>query len=118
MDDYEEIDDANLKFYSITDLEEYCRNTRLTVGNDFGDNITDKELDDYISMGQVEKIVDEFCEDYDESGSPIISEESHSEICEAILTRIQNVGLAKLASDDTLQVAFDEKLNDFVFWTT
>jgi len=118
MDDYEEINDSNLKFYSITDLEEYCRHTRLLVGSDFGDNITDKELNNYISMGQVEKIVDELCEDHDESGSPIISEESHNEICKAILTTIENVGLAKLAADGTLQVAFDEKLNDFIFWTT
>ena len=118
MDEFEDIDDSDLEFYSISDIDGYCRETRILVANDFADNITEKEMDQYISIGQVEKFVDEFCDDHDEDGSPIICEDSHNEICEAILTRIQNVGLAKLAADGTINVAFDEKINDFVFWAT
>lgn len=118
MEDYEDVDDSSLEFYSILDVDNYCRETRILVANDFSDDITEKEIDEYISVGQVEKFVDEFCDDHDENGSPIICEDSHNEICEAIYTRIQNVGLAKLASDGIINVAFDEKLNDFIFWTT
>jgi hypothetical protein len=34
------------------------------------------------------------------------------------MQRLQNVGLAKLASDGYLEVAFDESINDFIFWST
>jgi hypothetical protein len=118
MEDYEDIDDSSLKFYSISDIDDYCHETRTLVASSFADNITEKEIDQYISIGQVEKFVDEFCDDHDENGSPIICEDSHNEICEAILTRIQNVGIAKLAANGTINVAFDEKLNDFIFWAT
>lgn len=118
MEDYEDIDDSELNFYSIEDINGYCRETRFMVASDFADNLTDKEIDQYISLSQVEKFVDEFCDEHDDNGRPIICEQSHNAICEAILIRIQNVGMAKLAADDTLQVAFDEEINDFVFWAT
>ena len=118
MGKFDEIDDSNLEFYSISDINSYCNETRTLVASDFSGDITDKELDEYISISQVEKFVNEFCDDHDEDGLPIICEESHNEICDAILTRIQNVGLAKLAANGTINVAFDEKLNDFIFWTT
>lgn len=118
MEDYEDMDDCDLDFYSIEDMDGYCREIRLMVASDFADNLTDKEIDQYISIGQIEKIVDEFCDDHNNDGCPIICRQSHNAICEAILTRINNVGIAKLAADNTLQVAFDEELNDFVFWAT
>jgi len=118
MEDYDDIDDIDTNLYFVTNIDEYCQEIRLLVGNDFGENITNEELDEYISVGQVEKFVDEFCEDHGDDGSPIISEQSHNNICQAVLTRIQNVGLAKLAVDGHINVAFDEELNDFVFWAT
>jgi hypothetical protein len=118
MEDYEDIDDSELDFYSISDVDGFCREIRFMVASDFADNLTDKEIDQYISLGQVEKIVDELCDEHDNDGCPIICEDSHNEICGAILTRIRNVGLAKLAADGTINVAFDEKINDFVFWAT
>lgn len=117
-EEYDDIDDTTLNFYSVTNIDEYCQEIRLLVGNDFRENTTNEELDEYISVGQVEKFVDEFCEDYGDDGSPIISEQSHDNICQAVFTRIQNVGLAKLAVDGHINVAFDEELNDFVFWAT
>ena len=118
MEEYEDVDDSEFDFYSIADIYGYCRETRFMVASDFSDNITEKEIDEYVSLGQVEKFVDEFCDEHDDNGCPIICDQTHNAICEAILTRIQNVGMAKLAADDVLQVAFDEKLNDFVFWAT
>ena len=117
-EDYEDIDDCELEFYSIADIDGYCRETRIMVASDFADNLTEKEMDQYISIGQIKSILDEFCDEYDNNDCPVICNQSHNAICEAILTRIQSVGMAKLAADDTLQVAFDEKLNDFVFWAT
>jgi hypothetical protein len=114
MENFEE------EFYSITDIEEYCEQTRSMLAEQYsgGKKVTTKEIDEYITLSQVENLVDEFCEDHDEEGLPIISVNNHNNICEAIMQRLQNVGLAKLASDGYLEVAFDESINDFIFWST
>lgn len=111
-------DNSETDFYTIDDVDGYCHQTRALVGTTFDTGITDQELDQYITLAQVEKILDDFCDYHEENGLPIICQETHNNICEAILTRINNVGLAKLAADDSLQVAFDEEINDFVFWAT
>jgi hypothetical protein len=110
------IDDSERDLYSIEDINGYCRKARLMVASVFADNVTVKEIDQYISLGQVEKFVEEFCDGHNSNGCPIVCDQIHTAICEAILVRIKNVGMAKLAADDILQVAFDEEINDFVFW--
>lgn len=116
MNNKDHFDDTNITYYAITEIDDYCQLARTSVAQSFDESISDKELDSYISLGQVEKIVDEFCDSHNAEGCPIVCEETHSDILDEIGLMIHNVALAKMASNNLLQVAFDENLNDFVFW--
>lgn len=101
--------------YAIVDLEGYCNALRLQVGEEMDAKIP-KEIDQYITMKQVESLIEERCLGHNEYGHLMINEEIHNNVCDSISERIQNVGLAKLAADNVLECAWDDTINEMVFW--
>lgn len=104
-----------METYAVVELKGYCDSVRLQTAEEMGSKIPE-EVDQYITTNQVEGLVQEYCLGHNEYGQPIINREIHNNICNSIAERIQNIGLAKLAAENILECAWDDNLNEMIFW--
>ena len=103
------------ELYSITNLEGYATDLRRAAAEYICENFDDN-LDDYISINQVIDLVHHYANGYDDEDRPMISESNNEDIYGEVVTWIHNMGLAKLAALDKLECAWDDELNEMVFW--
>lgn len=119
MFDFEEDEDMpeNIELMTITDREQFSNDIRRMAAEHIGQSLKQEELDKYITLSQVEQFVDDFSDSYEETtGNPIITRDSFEDICDTVCIMMQNVGIAQLAAQGVIEVAFDDKTNDFIFW--
>lgn len=105
--------DDNL--YSITDLDGYASHIREAVAKSFQEDYTEN-LDDYISLEQIKQIIDGYSLGTDENNDYLINEEVFNDIFDDIREFFYGVGVAKLAAKDLIECAWDNNLNEMVFW--
>jgi hypothetical protein len=103
------------EFYSITNLEGYATDLRRAAAEYICENFEDN-LDDYVSITQVVNLVHHYADGYDDEDRPMITETNNEDIYGEVITWIHNVGLAKLAARNMLECAWDDELNEMVFW--
>lgn len=101
--------------YAITDLDGYVSEMRLAAAKSIAPDGEDN-LDEYISISQMKYLVDSWCVGYDNNNRPMLDEESNQNIFEDATIWMTNVGLAKLAAQNLIECAWDDKLNEMVFW--
>ena len=101
--------------YCITNLDGYVGALLSGVQEEMGppDN---QSIYSFITKAQVLTIIEEQCLGYTENNEPIINNDAHAKIIEDIIYRVENTALAQLASDGFLDCAWDDELNDMVFW--
>jgi hypothetical protein len=102
--------------YAIIDLEGYASQMREAAAKSICPENADN-LDEYISLGQMTNLVEEFCLGHDDENRPLLDEDANEQIFEETALWIHNVGLAKLAAKDLVECAWDDKVNDMVFWS-
>lgn len=102
--------------YAITDLNGYVSQMREVAAQNISENSNQDNLDNYISLDQMIGLVKSNCLGYDDNNYPLLNEETNQKIFEDITVWIHNVGLAKLAAQDLVECAWDDKLNEMVFW--
>jgi hypothetical protein len=56
------------------------------------------------------------CLGYDDNNYPLLNEDANQKIFDEITIWIHNIGLAKLAAQDLIECAWDDELNEMVFW--
>jgi hypothetical protein len=61
-------------------------------------------------------LVKENCVGFDDNDRPLLDEDSNEKIYEYTVIWIHNVGLAKLAAKGLVECAWDENINEMVFW--
>ena len=122
MNEYneDEMFDENTVFV-ISDIEGFCDATRDLVAYDLhGDSrkkSVEENLDDFITLKQIESIVQDLSLDTDHNDDEIrINIDIYEDIIEEVSSQIYGTALAKLAADGFLESAWDENLNDMVFW--
>lgn len=115
MKNQEEDDDDKDAVYKVKDLEEYCKSIAKRTSEEF-DVENWKEILDYISLEQIEQIARDFSLGESDDGFLIINEEKYLLAIEEVLTRVQSLIIAKLASEGFLECAWDDEINDMVFW--
>jgi len=103
------------ELYSITNLEGYATDLRRAAAEYICENFDDN-LDDYVGINQIIDLVHHYANGYDDEDRPMISEADNENIYGEVITWIHNVGLAKLAARDMLECAWDDELNEMVFW--
>jgi hypothetical protein len=108
-------DKMDNEVYAITNLEGYAAEMRQAAANSLSSN-NENNLDDYISISQMINLVRSECVGFDNDERPLLNEDANEKIYESAVTWIHNVGLAKLAAKDLVQCAWDEKINDMIFW--
>lgn len=101
--------------YAITDLEGYAAQMRDAAAKNLSEN-SEENLDIYISLNQIMNMVYQKCLGYDDSDRPLLDENVNEEIFENTVVWIHNVGLAKLAAQDLVECAWDDKTNEMIFW--
>jgi hypothetical protein len=104
------------ELYAIINLEGYASEMRQAAANTVSSEHEDN-LDEYISINQMINLVKEHCAGFDAENRPLLNEDTNEEIYESTVTWIYNVGLAKLAAKDLVQCAWDDSVNEMVFWS-
>lgn len=101
--------------YAITNLEGYATQMRDAAAKSLNENHNDN-LDDYISINQIVNLVKNECVGFDDEDCPLLDEDTNEKIFENTVEWIHNVGLAKLAAQDLVECAWDDKSNEMIFW--
>jgi hypothetical protein len=103
------------EIYSISDLNRYAESIRKNAALSFTE-FYDENLDDFISIVQTTNLIKSNCIGEDEDGNLLIDEDSYNRTFEEVTMWLYNVGLAKLAAEGRVECAWDDKLNEMVFW--
>jgi hypothetical protein len=101
--------------YAITNLEGYATQIRDAAAKSLSENHNDN-LNDYISINQIVNLVKNECVGFDDEDRPLLDEDTNEKIFENTAVWIHNVGLAKLAAQDLVECAWDDKSNEMIFW--
>ena len=102
--------------YAITDINGYVSQMREVVAQSISENSSEDNLDSYISLDQMVGLVKTYCLGFDDNEYPLLNEEVNEKIFAETAIMIHNVGLAKLAGKDIIECAWDDDLNEMVFW--
>lgn len=101
--------------YAITDLEGYVSQMRDAAAKSLSDDYNEN-LDEFISVGQMTNMIKNECLGFDDENRPLLDEDTNERIFENTAVWIHNVGLAKLAAQDLVECAWDNEINDMIFW--
>jgi hypothetical protein len=101
--------------YAIVDIHGYVSQMRDAAAKNISPDY-DENLDEYISLDQMTNLVEEFCLGHDANNRPLLDEDTNEKIFEETSSWIHGVGLAKLAAKDLIECAWDNELNDMIFW--
>lgn len=102
--------------YAITDVDGYVSQMRQVAAESISENSDQDNLDNYISIGQMIGLVKSHCLGFDDHNRPLLNEKQNEIIFKETTTIIHNAGLAKLAAKDIIECAWDDELNEMVFW--
>jgi hypothetical protein len=104
------------EIYAINNLDGYVSQMREAAAKNISENSHEDNLDDYISINQMVGLVKSNCLGYDDNNYPLLNEDANQKIFDEITIWIHNIGLAKLAAQDLVECAWDDELNEMVFW--
>ena len=102
--------------YSIYDINGYVSQMREAAAKSISEDSVNDDLDTYITIDQMMGLVKSNCLGYDENNNPLLNENSNEKIYEEAAVWIHNVGLSKLSAKDLVECAWDDELNEMVFW--
>ena len=102
--------------YSIMDMERYATSLRANAAMTYAKSDITTRLDEYITIPQVCTLIDNNIVGHDEKDRPLIDENGYNTIFEEIRVWLYNASLARLAANDEVQCAWDDELNEMVFW--
>jgi hypothetical protein len=102
--------------YAIVDVDGYAIQMRDAAAQSISSD-TNENLDEYISLKQMTNLVEEFCLGHDDEDRPLLDEDTNEKIFEEAALWIHDVGLAKLAAKDLVECAWNNEINQMVFWS-
>jgi hypothetical protein len=112
----EDFDNNEEELLSVIDMEGCIDHLAGSIAEEYSPGAKPEDVFIFCSRQQIESIINESCLGFDENDNPIINREIYAEICDNICQTVQNASLAKLASEGYLECAWDNDLNDMVFW--
>ena len=101
--------------YSITNLDGFAETIRDGAAKSISENYTEN-LDNFITLQQIKHLVVKKSFGVDDDGLYMINEDTFDDLFEEIRFAIYQVGLAKLASQNKIECAWDDQTNQMVFW--
>ena len=103
--------------YSITDLQNYALYIRDNAASSLAENYTEN-LDEFISLNQVINLIKQRSLGLDDNGDIVIDSNAFDNTFDDIRIWLYGVGLAKLAGKGLIECAWDNDLNQMVFWAS
>ncbi len=104
-----------MSLYAIKNLEKYADEIRNAAANYISNDYTEN-LDDFITIKQLESFIVSKCDGYDEKGRLLIDSKVIDDIFVTTCDWIYGVGLARLASKNLIECAWDNDQNCMIFW--
>jgi hypothetical protein len=102
--------------YAIVDLDGYVREMRDAAAKTLAED-HEENLDEFISVNQMINLVKSECIGFDDNERPMLNEDANEMIYEKTVEWIHNAGLAKLAAQGLIECAWDNNLNEMIFWS-
>ena len=102
--------------WSVVDLDKFSFELRLSVANSLSDEQNTDDLDQFISIKQINNLVESYSVGADEEGNCIITEDIFNDIFDEVTSWIHGVALAKLAAKNLLECAWDNESDEMIFW--
>lgn len=101
--------------YAIRNLAKYAAEMRSAAATYISDDYTDN-LDDFVTIKQLEVFIKSKSSGLDEKGRLLLNSEAIDDIFIEICDWIYGVGLARLASKNLIECAWDNDQNCMIFW--
>ena len=112
-----------MKSYSITDSLEFARIMRNCAAESLSEEYTgepkyysDEELDQIVTLHQVESIISEHSLGVDEDEKEIIDTDVFNNIFDETRNLIYQSAMSQLAAKGLVECAWDDEENKMVFW--
>lgn len=102
--------------FSITNISGFAETIRTGAAESIAENYRE-DLNDFVTLQQVEKMIEDKCLGLDDDGQYMINEEVFDSLFEEVRTCIYQAGLAKLAANGAIECAWDDNMNQMIFWT-
>lgn len=102
--------------YAITNLQGYASQMRDAAAKNLSDE-PEHNLDEYITLGQIMNMIKKECIGFDDENRPLLDEKANEKIFENTSIWIYNSALAKLAAKDLVECAWDNDINEMIFWS-
>jgi hypothetical protein len=102
--------------YCIMNLDKYADFIRKRAADDLAEN-NGENLDEFVTITQTIGLIRENSIGIDEQDRLMLDDKAYEELLEAVTKRIYNSGLAKLASKNLIECAWDDEKNEMVFWS-
>lgn len=104
-----------MQTFSITDLDGFAISIRDGAARSISENYTEN-LDHFVSIEQVKKMISTNQIGLDEDGLPVITEDIFDSIFTEIRSMIYQIALSKLAANGLIECAWDNDSNEMIFW--
>jgi len=101
--------------FKIVDMDGFAQHVIKCAAKEVGAANTD-EVFEYITTNEVSNLIVENCSAVDKDDNILIDYEHFTDCLHAVIQRIQNSAIAQLASEGYLDCAWDDELNNMVFW--
>ena len=115
MKDFENTEDED-QVMAVVDMDGYVEEIARAVTEELSPGTNHSDLYNYCTREQIVGIVQENCLGFSEDNEPLINFEVFHTIFHSVLQRVQNGALSKLAAEGYLECAWDDDLNEMVFW--
>ena len=103
-----------METFSVTNIDRFAEIIRKNSAESLSNNYPD--LNEFITIGQIAKFIEEKNYDIDDYGNIILNEYLLDDLLDEISYWIYQVGLSKLCGADKLDCAWDDDENKMVFW--
>jgi len=115
MEDFENTEDED-PVMAVVDMDGYVEEIARAVTQELSPGTNPSDLYNYCTKEQIIGIVKENCLGFSENDEPLINFEVFHTIFNSVLQRVQNGALSKLAAEGYLECAWDDDLNEMIFW--
>lgn len=106
-----------MKEYSIIDIKGFCKTLREEAAKSLSENsVYTETLDDFITIEQVQTIIQNASNGIDEEGYYIIANNIFGIILDEVRTMLYQSALSKMAAAGHIECAWDDKLEAMSFW--
>jgi hypothetical protein len=102
------------EYYKVKNIKLFAKSIRKNVAFCFPKSYS-AQIDELISVGQTENLIRQYAE-ISSNDEFLVSEDNYNLIFDNIKAWLYNSSLSKLASSGEIECAWDDEINEMIFW--